>query len=44
MTPTFYQNKRGEFVMTHALFSTLDPDALAKGKLKMRREYRKEQA
>ena len=36
MKPAFYRSARGEYVMTYPLFKCLDPDALAKGKLRIR--------
>lgn len=36
MTPTFYINMRGEWVMSYPLFKTLDPNALAVGRIKIR--------
>jgi hypothetical protein len=41
MKPAFYQNARGEFVLAFGLFKTLDPDALAAGKLKIKPEFRR---
>jgi hypothetical protein len=40
MKPAFYQNARGEFVLAFGLFKTLDPDALAAGKLKIKPEFK----
>lgn len=36
MKSAFYQNGRGEYVMTFQLFKCLDPEALARGRLKIR--------
>lgn len=36
MDPAFYINARGEWVLSYPLFKTLDPNALAAGRIVIR--------